>query len=223
MNGEFLEILIFAAVAGFLVWRLRSVLGRRTGHESPEPESYVPTGERKPDPVDNVVRLPEPRNDAPAPDIDPDSPLAAAITQIRVADRTFEPGDFLDGARKAFEMIIDAFARGDLSQVEGFLADDVRQRFADAIAAREEAGETLESTLISFRDVEIIDARMDGRNAQVTVKFVTEQSNAVRDSEGRIVDGDPSAIAEITDFWTFARDTRARDPNWTLAETASEN
>lgn len=224
MSGEYLEILIFAAVAGFLIWRLRSVLGRRTGHERTEAESYPPAADKY-DAVDNVVHLPEPedKNRAPEPDIDPDSPLGAALTQIQVADRGFEPGEFLHGARAAFEMIIDAFASGDLSEVEGFLADDVRRNFAQAIKAREEAGETLESTLVSFQKVEIVDARMDGREAQITVKFVTEQSNVVRDSEGRIVDGDPSAIAEITDIWTFSRDTRSRDPNWMLVETASEN
>lgn len=224
MGTEILEILLFAAIAGFLIWRLRSVLGRRTGHESAEPDRYPHQGERSVDALDNVVHLPS-RGDEepPALDIDPDSPVAKGLSEIQAADRSFDPARFVEGARTAFEMIVDGFASGDLSQVEPFLAEDVHQNFADAIAAREEAGETLETTLVSFRSVDIIEARLDGRQAVIVVKFVTEQTSVVKDEEGRIVDGDPSAIAEITDIWTFSRDTRSRDPNWALVETASPN
>ncbi len=224
MGTEILEILLFAAIAGFLIWRLRSVLGRRTGHESAEPDRYPANGERSVDALDNVVHLPSRGlEETPALDIDPDSPLAKRLSEVQEADRSFDPAGFVDGARTAFEMIVDGFAAGDLSQVEPFLNEDVHQNFADAIAARQEAGETLETTLVSFRSVEILDARLNGRTALITIKFVTEQTSMVKDSEGRIVDGDPSAISEITDIWTFSRDTRSRDPNWVLVETASEN
>jgi len=224
MGTEILEILLFAAIAGFLIWRLRSVLGRRTGHESAEPDRYPSNGERSVDALDNVVHLPSRgEEEPPALDIDPDSPVAKGVREIQAADRNFDPAQFVDGARTAFEMIVDGFAAGDLSQVEPFLGEDVHRDFADAIAAREEAGETLETTLVSFRSVEVLEARLEGRTALVTIKFVTEQTSVVKDSEGRIVDGDPAAISEITDIWTFSRDTRSRDPNWVLVETASEN
>jgi len=224
MGTEILEILLFAAIAGFLIWRLRSVLGRRTGHESAEPDRYPSNGERSVDALDNVVHLPSRgEEEPPALDIDPDSPVGKGLREIQAADRSFDPAQFVEGARTAFEMIVDGFAAGDLSQVEPFLNEDVHQDFAGAIAAREEAGETLETTLVSFRSVEVLEARLEGRTALVTIKFVTEQTSVVKDSEGRIVDGDPAAISEITDIWTFSRDTRSRDPNWVLVETASEN
>lgn len=228
----FLDIVFFAMVAGFLILRLRGVLGRRTGNESPErwttrPPRQVPgktapaaPGEALPD---NVTRLPDratrPADSAPA---EPGSPLEAGITQIKLADRNFDPRGFATGARGAFEMIVGAFAQGDKAALRPLLSDEVYKQFADAIDARQQAKQTLETTLIGVRNVDIVEARLDGRTAVVTVKIVSEQVNVTRDADGQVVEGDANRVSTITDLWTFTRDTRARDPNWALVATAAQ-
>lgn len=223
---QFLDIVLFAMVAAFLVLRLRSVLGRRTGHEQPR-QDPISTRSQDNEAEGNVVELPNRRTDAPdaavAADIDPDDPLAAGLTKIRIADSAFDPPGFADGARSAFEMIVQAFASGDKDTLRNLLADDVYEGFSDAIDQRAEDNHTLETTIISIKSGEIIEADMDGRDAVVTMKFVSEQVNVTRDSEDRIVEGDPNQVTDITDIWTFSRNTRARDPNWKLVETRSQN
>ena len=152
-----------------------------------------------------------------------DGPAAAGLTQVKLADKDFDPIAFVNGAKVAFEMVIAAFAQGDSRSLRPLLSNDVYEDFTGAIKAREEANETLETTLVGFNDAEIIEAEVQGKTAFVTVKFVTEQVNVTRDTEGKVVDGDESHVTAITDIWTFARNTRSRDPNWTLVATRSSN
>lgn len=224
---QFLDIILFAMIAAFLVLRLRSVLGRRSGHERRPPDLV---SQRKQDAAgnDNVVELPDRTKEA-ADDEDfgteaeSEDPLADGLTQIRIADSSFDPQEFLAGARTAFEMVVENFAEGNAKALRTMLNDEVFENFAAAIKQREEAGETLETTLIGIKNAETLEARMEGRTAFITVKFVTEQVNLTRDKSGEVVDGDPSRVTDVTDIWTFARNTRARDPNWTLVETRSQN
>jgi predicted lipid-binding transport protein (Tim44 family) len=118
-------------------------------------------------------------------------------------------------------VIVEAFAKGESGTLRPLLSDEVFAQFDGAIRAREEARQTLTTTLVGIREAEIVDAALEGRTAQVTVRFVSEQINVTRDSEGRVVDGDPSAVATVTDVWTFARNTASRDPNWLLVATTS--
>jgi predicted lipid-binding transport protein (Tim44 family) len=222
LEGSFIDIIIFAAIAGFILFRLYNVLGRRTGHErtQPPPVAVDSSKESK----DNVVRLPEREGEeAQLSAAGMDGPLAAGVTQIRLADREFDLDHFLAGARSAFEMILEAFAKGDLEPARPFLADDVYRHFANALAEGEKNGERRETDLISVAKCEALEAGMDGRTAKVTVKFTSEQTDIVKDSEGRIIAGDPGETIEIVDIWTFARDTRSRDPNWQLVATRSPN
>ncbi len=225
-----IDIVLFAMVAAFLFLRLRSVLGRRTGHERQRPN---PIAQRAPEqrsdtgpPRPAVVRpLPTPRVEPARPPImaDPNTALATGIAEIKLADPNFHEDGFLAGARVAFEMIVEAYAHGDLATLRPLLADDVYEKFAGAIRARESAGETLETTLSDIRIVDIVEARMDGRIAVVTVKVVSDQINMLRDRAGGVLDGDPAKPAEVVDLWTFSRHTRARDPNWTLIATRTPN
>lgn len=229
---QFLDIVLFAMVAAFLVLRLRSVLGKKTGHQEPRQD---PISRRQQDAQKdgNVVELPnrykdgpddmaEPMDD-PVANLDPNDPLASGIIQIRIADSSFHPVEFANGARAAFEMIVQAFAEGDTKTLENLLAEDVFENFNEAIVARREANEKLETTIIGISSADVVEAAMDGRNAMVTVKFVSEQVNVTHDAEGRVVDGDPNQVTEITDIWTFSRDTKSSDPNWKLVETSSQN
>jgi predicted lipid-binding transport protein (Tim44 family) len=224
-----IDIVLFAMVAAFLFLRLRSVLGRRTGNERQRPNPFAQRAPERPDqpgmrePRPDIVRplptiRPEPMR--PAPDLKAAAtPLATGVAEIKLADPNFHDDSFLAGARVAFEMIVEAYARGDLATLRPLLADDVYEKFAGAIRARESAGETLETTLSGIRILDIVEARMDGRVAAVTVKFVSDQINLLRDRAGSVLDGDPAKPVEVVDLWTFSRHTRARDPNWTLIAT----
>lgn len=225
-SGELLEILFFAAIAAVVAVKLRSVLGRRTGHEAPpNPEPFG--GSRSEDAAGGkVVRLPRRNEDEADDDVEredapiaPVTPETKGVADIRSADPSFDPDAFLDGARGAFEMIVAAFAAGAKDDLRPLLSDEVMRGFAQAIDDRAERDETLETTLVAFRGTSLDDAELQGRTAFVTVRFETEQVNLVKDSEGRVIDGDPSDAEVIVDVWTFARNTRASDPNWTLVST----
>ncbi|MCG8355400.1 MAG: Tim44/TimA family putative adaptor protein [Kiloniellales bacterium] len=232
-DGNFLDIIIFAAIAAFLVLRLRGVLGKRTGHD--QPPRYDPFRKDKSEEAgqDKVIPLPdraaqnaEGEEEVPAPSeeaADADMPPASGVTQVKLADKSFDPDGFLQGAKAAFEMIITAFAQGDARALRPLLSNDVYEDFTSAIKAREDAKETLETTLVGMEEAEIIEAEVQGKTAFVTVKFVSEQVNVTRDEKGKVVDGDESHVASITDIWTFGRNTRSRDPNWTLVATRSSN
>jgi predicted lipid-binding transport protein (Tim44 family) len=220
MDFQFIDIVFFAMVALFLVLRLRSVLGKRTGNERRRPDPFSgpqPVPGRKD--ADNVITLPDragERAETPATD-----PLAAGIAAIRAADRGFKEQEFLSGARAAFEMILGAFAAGDAAALRPLLNDEVYANFAQEIDRRQRAGEKLENRIVRMRAADIVEARMDGRMALVTVKFVTEQINVLRDDKGVPLPGQSSEPAEVIDLWTFARDTRSRDPNWLLVATGT--
>jgi predicted lipid-binding transport protein (Tim44 family) len=145
--------------------------------------------------------------------------LRAGIDDIRRADPTFDAAGFVEGAKGAFEMIVLAFAQGDTTTLKPLLAPDVFQGFEGAIKERLAAKHTLETTLVGIRTAEIVDAKLDGRTAMVTVKFVSEQVNVTRDADGTVVDGEAAKVLRLTDQWTFSRDTRSRDPNWALVRT----
>ncbi len=216
-NGfQFFDIILFAAVAGFLLLRLRSVLGRRTGNER-----------RRADPFTAPKPLPVPPHapmiDHPAADGGPSSSSAnvSGLVALKAADPSFDEQGFLAGARGAFEIIVKAFAAGDTGALEKLLNKDVYATFAGAIRARQSAKETLETTIVALKSVELTEAVVEGATGLVTVKIVSDQINVTRAADGKTVEGDPEKTVEKTDFWTFSRVLRARDPNWMLVATHS--
>lgn len=221
-GSHFLDIILFALVAAFLAFRLRSVLGRRDGHQGssrlPLPgqanDNRDRAKEREAQPVEKIG--PEPV--VPAEDL---SPLAAGLTQIRIADPKFNAEDFVSGAKIAFELVVSAFAAGDTDALQPLLSPEVFNNFAQSIKARQDAGEKLDTQLVAIKSAEIVEAYMAGRTAHVGVCFVSDQTSVVRDDRGEVIEGDPHAVTEVTDNWTFARDTRSPDPNWTLVATNS--
>jgi predicted lipid-binding transport protein (Tim44 family) len=221
---QFFDIILFAMVAAFLVLRLRSVLGRRTGNEQRRDPFARPPAPPAPAPgpaSDNVVSLPD-RGKSAAPEVEPGPlPLATGLKQIHAADQSFDENGFLHGARGAFEMIVGAFAAGDTATLRPLLSDDVYDSFNEAIRARTAQHETHETRLVAIDTVDLVEAGLDGRTAVVTVKFISQQINVTRAADGSIVDGDPERVVEKTDFWTFARNTRSSDPNWQLVATRS--
>jgi predicted lipid-binding transport protein (Tim44 family) len=228
MEGfQFIDIIILAMVAGFIVLRLRSVLGRRTGHDPREARDGVGTdafGRPKERETDNVVALPGVRRPREVGDIEPiyqGTPLEPGLVQIKMADPSFSASRFLEGASKAFELIVTAFAKHDTDTLRPLLSPDVFGRFAAAIQDREERGETMETELVLLKPAKLESAEMQGSRAIVAVRFQSEQVNLVKDREGRIVEGDRNHVESLTDVWTFSRDTASRDPNWVLIATRS--
>ena len=216
-GSQFIDIIIFAMVALFLGLRLRSVLGRRTGHE--QPPTDLPY-RRNPPPVgpviDNVVDLSQRRN-GPAPEPSPIPGLQAVID----ADPTFNPEGFVQGARSAFEMIVSAFAHDDLATLRPLLSDPVFENFRHAIDARKQAGEVCQSELVRIVSAAIESGNLDRQIAQVAVRFVSQQVVVVKDAAGAVVEGDPSRSVQLIDLWTFSRDVRSSNPNWLLVATSS--
>jgi len=229
-NGfQFFDIVLFAMIAVFLILRLRSVLGRRDDDKGGAPGLFdkLINPNKKPgmDPGaadSNVIQI----NDAPleaGPDatVSPLTPLGAGVAAISAADPGFDLKEFVSGARMAFEMILGAYASGDSAALKPLLGADVFANFDRSIRDREAANQTMEETLVSIRSVEAIEAELDGHEAQITVKFVSEQVHALFDKDGTVIEGDTNKVITVTDFWTFSRNTMARDPNWVLAATRS--
>jgi len=231
--------LLFLVLAVVIFIRLRGVLGRRTGNERPPYDPYTRTDtEQATAPEGTVVALPRggrPAQDqAPGPsaaDIEErlerfatkNSALGKSLTAMMRADPGFDPADFLDGAKGAYEMIVAAFAAGDEETLKQLLGDDVLDGFERAIAERDERGEVLQSTLVSIDKADIIEAEIKGKQALVTIKFVSELISVTRDEDGDVVEGDPKKVREVTDIWTFAREVASRNPNWKLVATEAAN
>jgi predicted lipid-binding transport protein (Tim44 family) len=225
--------IIFLALAVFIFLRLRSVLGQRTGRERPPYDPYSREPVRPTS--DKVVSLPN-RGSEPAAQQKPAEPAvppgerwkgvaeagsaaAAGLDAIVGVDPNFDPKAFLTGARSAYEMIVTAYAEGDRRTLKNLLSRDVFEGFEAAISEREKRGETVESRFVSIDEAEISGAELRVKTAQVTVRFLSQLVTVTRDRQGKVVDGNPEKVAEVTDVWTFSRDVTSRDPNWKLVAT----
>ncbi|MFN3230658.1 MAG: Tim44/TimA family putative adaptor protein [Alphaproteobacteria bacterium] len=224
--GGGLDIIILAMVAGFVALRLVSVLGRRTGNERRHENPYG-TGSGESNNETRPVEAPASENPAGAIEApvvgapDRDTPLGRTLSRIMVADRNFDPAGFVANACTAYEMIIEGFAAGDREVLRPLLSEDVFGDFEAAIEGRESAGRTMETKIVEVLNSEITDASLEDGAAEVTVRFKSELISVVRDSEDRIVEGNPSDTETVTDVWTFARMVKSRDPNWVLIATDS--
>ncbi len=222
---QFIDIIILAMAAGFIILRLRSVLGRRTGHE---PTAEPRADETFPRSPDNVVQMPVPPSrrtrESVMQDIEPayqGTPLEAGLVQIKMVDPSFSASGFLEGAAKAFEMIVAAYAKNDTDALKPLLSADVYARFAAAIKEREERGETMETELVVLKPPKLEGVEVRDNRATVDVRFQSEQVNVVKDKTGTVIEGDREHVDSVTDVWTFARDLATNDPNWALVATRS--
>jgi predicted lipid-binding transport protein (Tim44 family) len=227
--------IIFLALAVFIFLRLRNVLGQRTGNERPPfdrtARNAVP-GTPEPGLVPmpgKVIDQPPPVPSAEAAPVtdrwkgvaEPGTPLALGLDAIVAQDSSFDPKHFLSGARGAYEMIVLAFANGDRRALRDLLSSDVYESFEAVIKDREKHDQKTETRFVSIDKAELVGAEQRDRIAQLTVRFVSQMVSVTRDKAGTIVDGNPDKVADITDIWTFARDTTSRDPNWKLVGTGS--
>ncbi|MBP2237846.1 putative lipid-binding transport protein (Tim44 family) [Sinorhizobium kostiense] len=233
--GSFDFITFFFLIAAVVIFlQLRSVLGRRTGNERPPFDPYAPRDvAQRTEASDKgkVVQLPrresaaeeESRHAAIDSFAKPGTSLNAQLRSLSDADPQFEPAEFVNGAKMAYEMIVMAFADGDRKTLKGLLSREVYEGFEAAIAEREARGEVVKSTFVGIEKADIMHAELKDSEANVTVRIISQLISATYDKQGKLVDGDADSVAEVNDLWTFARDIRSRDPNWKLIATESEN
>ena len=230
--------LVTLAIAVFIFLRLRSVLGKRTGHQRPP---FEPRDMRQPLPRNQskresgkVVALPGHEQEVQTETVDethaaidalakPGTKLNKQLKEVIATDPSFEPSSFLDGAKLAYEMIVTAFADGDKKTLKNLLSREVYDGFANAISDREGRGEQVRASFVGIDSANITAAEISRNDIHVTTRFVSQIISATYDAEGKVIEGDPEQVAEVTDIWTFARDARSRDPNWKLVATESEN
>lgn len=222
MPTGLIELIILAGIAVFLLFRLRSVLGTKTGLEEQQ-AARIPRAEParpgRPQPAtppeDGAV-------DADSATVaDGDDRVGAALAAMRRAEPGFLPSEFMSGARQAFEMLLMAFEHGDLDTLKRFLAPDVFGGFAEAIEQRRAQGLSVEAKFVGVREARVVDARFDPatREAEIAIRFTAELNSVVRDAAGAVVEGDPNEVRRETDVWTFGRRMGVNDPNWTLVAT----
>jgi predicted lipid-binding transport protein (Tim44 family) len=237
--------LLFLIVAVVAILKLRSVLGRRTGDEEARYERQARAQQEARDRAaaakDKVVTLPRRGREQPVA-VAPETQTAVADAEDRIrtfangnalleksllalarADSSFDPEQFLGGARQAYEMIVTAFAEGNRKMLKDLLSKDVFDGFVSAIADRESRGEQIDQSFVGINKSELVEAELKGSIAQITVKFISQLISATRDAAGQVISGDPQKIREVTDIWTFARDTTSRNPNWRLIATQAPN
>jgi predicted lipid-binding transport protein (Tim44 family) len=227
--------IIFLALAVFIFVRLRNVLGQRTGSERP-PFDRAARNAVQGAPDSNIISMPGKVLDqapvAPTAEVappsdrwkgltEPGTALAQGLDAIVAQDTSFDPRHFLSGARGAYEMIVLAFANGDRRALRDLLSSEVYESFEAVIKDREKHEQKTETRFVSIDKAELVAAELRDRSAQLTVRFVSQMISVTRDKAGTIVDGNPDKVADITDVWTFARDTTSRDPNWKLVGTGS--
>ena len=211
-------IVILALIAGFLALRLYSVLGKRTGHEQ-EP-ALRPAEERA------KVTVLQPR---PVPDMGGDSVRLSdgllapgaenGVRALISADRNFDVPQFVDGAKSAYKMVLEAFWRGDRDELAWLCDSDVFASFQEAITAREAEGHVLDNRLVRIEKAQIVEASIQGGNAEVALRFEADIAAVTRDKDGNVVAGSLTDAVGTNDIWTFTRDIRSADPNWKLSET----
>ena len=231
--GSFDLITFLFFVAAVIVFlQLRSVLGRRTGHERPPFDPYAGRRQAAEKADGNVVALPRPPDrvaatpealDAANAHAKPGTPLNEGLRAIIAADPSFDPKKFVDGAKMAYEMIVTAFGQGDRKALKDLLSRDVYDGFVAAINERESKGETVKSSFVGTDKADLVKAEMKGSDAFVTMRIVSQLISATYDKAGKVVDGNAEEVGEVNDVWTFSRDTRSRDPNWKLIATESED
>lgn len=235
--AEFLDLptLIAIAVAVFVLFRLRSVLGTRTGNERPPIDRSRSTPTEKQTANEDTVVPIRPR--AAQPDLDDErrarkleaeieqaaagsAELATGLKSVAEADPTFSPKSFLEGAKQAYEMIVTAFAEGDRQTLKNLLDKPIYDSFQRAITEREGEGKTVDFTFVGLPRIAIVDAEFDKKDVNVTVDFHAEVVSATRDKDGNLVEGNADQVQTIADEWTFSRNPKSRDPNWKVIATS---
>ena len=213
MNDPMTQLIILGAIALFLILRLRSILGTRSGFE-PGPEAQTPARDRF-----EVIEGGVDRDIADH--VESDSAAGKALAKMKQIEPSFSVSEFMNGAKQAYEMILMAFENGDQETLSQFLSKDVFDGFMGVIDERQEKGLTVNADFVGLREIKIDDVDFNGRSkeAEVTLSFTGELTSEVVNSDGKVVEGDKQTIKRQKDVWTFARKMGSDDPNWQLVAT----
>lgn len=244
MDGKLdLLTIVSLAIAVVVIWKLRSVLGRRTGDDEArvaermraqadarqqaqaQPSKVVTVPRRDKEPATTPANTAAAIADAEArlKTFAADPATEKGLLAILRADAAFDPEQFLRGAKQAYEMVVMAFAEGNRKLLKDLLSCEVYDSFVVAIADRESRSETIDQSFVGINKADIVEAELKNGLAQITVRFVSQLISATRDKSGEVIGGDPHKIKEVTDVWTFARETNSRNPNWRLIATQSHS
>ncbi|MDE1131641.1 MAG: Tim44/TimA family putative adaptor protein [Ascidiaceihabitans sp.] len=217
MNQPLIQLLVLAGIAVFLILRLKNVLGTREGFE--DGPATAPVNERRGRPDLEVIEG--------GPDLDItdhveiDTPQAAALSGMKRLEPSFNVGDFIGGARGAYEMIVMGYETGELAEIQPFMSEEIYESFVDGVAAREDQGLTIDANFFGVREMKMVNATLNPNTneAEISIRFVAELTSAVRDRGGDIVEGSTTEVKKQKDTWAFARTMGADDPNWLLVST----
>lgn len=214
--------LVLLVAAAVVFWLLRSVLGRRTGFEKPAPDFTTPAADAK---LRKSAQLESENAAVPVSEpvwkghVPGNTPAARGLEEIARASRGFDMQSFLAGAKAAYELILEAFAKGDKPALKPLLSRDVFAGFAEAIDTRAKKNESVEFQFVGIKSAAVESAALEANRAAIGVKFVAEVIGATRDAAGKVIEGHEKAVRELVDLWVFERDVSARDPNWKLVST----
>ena len=229
MSGE---LLLYALVAGGLVFWLRSILGTRHGEERDRSEGVISIGNETPatdmamnldaSETNSEDQIQELLNKEDGPVSIANKDAQAGLLEIAAVDKSFDVKFFCEAVQDVFAMVVEGFGDGDKEMLQDLLADDVYKAFEGAIDARASSGETLANEIQAINKVEIIESKLNGKKADITVRFVASEISVTRDADGEIIAGHPDKATEMLDIWTFSRDIKSRDPRWFVIETRGD-
>jgi predicted lipid-binding transport protein (Tim44 family) len=206
----FIDILIFAVIAVFLIFRLRSILGNRDGFEKPQKTKQTES------PADNIINFKGKK-----PIAETASLNGSGLKDLRKLDASFKDEEFLSGAKAALPLILNAFSESDLGSLRRYVGFDLYEDFSGAVHQRDAAGEHLKIDIENVNDVQLLDAEIADGIATVTVKYDSIQSRVLTDASDNVIKDDSISSEQIEDIWIFERDIRSADPNWRLVETVT--
>lgn len=219
MSSQLFELLFFAALAAFVAYRLYKTLGQEDDQDplQKKPVNLKPAAKPRQnngriidlEPITEVIPVTIPKV------------VATVLLDIQSRDPSFSIENFIQGARAAFEMIIAAYSKGDAETLQSLIAPHVLKPFIDDINERKRLSQSLETTLVSFVSCDISDAKLEGNQAQISLKYITRQVCLLKNDKGAIISGSPSDISRLEDIWTFERTLGSKDPNWILVATHS--
>jgi predicted lipid-binding transport protein (Tim44 family) len=223
----YLDILIFAIIAAFLVYRLNSVLGTKQGDERPRPNPFAADPKKSPRNAPVTLNMTVKKLPLPAADLssildaesNKDRRVETGLEEIASADPAFDAHEFMTGAKAAFETIVGAYSKGYTAALKPLLSEKLYKDFEASLKAREAAGQTSTTEIHRIKSMKIVEAHLGGAMAYITIDYDVEQTTVTRDRAGTVIEGDPERIFNVEDVWTFTRDIRSQDPNWMLIET----
>lgn len=227
------ELMVYALIAAGLVFWLRNILGTRSGDES-----FTPVAKLDLDGEGKIITLDfadENRDDERLATIEAlcaeengtnmaveTSAARDLLIEIAKANTSFNIKEFLRAAQDAFVYVVESFAEGDRKTLADLLSPQVYEAFDTAIAQREEAEQTMMAEIQSIQKASVVSARLEGKRAFVTVRFLAEEITCTKDRDQNIISGHPEKSITMRDVWTFFRDFKSKDPRWVVVETRED-